>query len=385
MNDAAVELLGPLTGMEPPGGLAPALRERADRGIIRRGKVLTWADSTGRAEDAPSVFKDLTAWECADSSVQLEDLVAETDQRILLLHGVAFAREFSRSALALDPPSRVRCVLSANETHVTFRFHQIRQGEDWTQPDLDRYSPEKMVVLDIETGWSHLRDAQGCAVDVPELLDRLRPGRSPGWDEAWARLCPHGSVFPASLAALPHLMRLAASWTPAARAEPLLLTGAILSSRERHHHVADVRGRYEAEIFTLRRLAQESLRSSLLLEDTGTYIRLLQALMAFEGLAPWDVHLDGLLSQHYEISCPHCTAVLSLTLGDDGHVATHGTVSTALLPADPQDLEGAALILHRTATRDEQKTVARRLTHLFGQATCPNCGTLVSIAERVTG
>jgi hypothetical protein len=385
MNDAAVDLLGPMTGMEPPGGLAPGLRGRADCGILRRGKVLTWADSTSRAEDAPSVFQDLTSWECADSSFRLEDLVAETDQRILLLHGIAFAREFSRSALALDPPSKVRCILSANETQVTFRFHQIRQGEDWIQPDLDRYNPEKMIVLDIETGWSHLRDAQGSAVDVPELLDRLRPERSPAWDEAWARLCPHGSVFPASLAALPHLMRLAASWTPAARVEPLLLAGAILGSRERHHQVADVRGRYEVEIFGLRRLTQESLRSSFLLQDTGTYIRLLQALMAFEGRGPWDSLLDGLIVQEYEISCPRCAAGLSLTLGDRGYVATHGDASTALLPAEPQDLNGTALALHRTAIRDQQKTVAVQLTHLFGQATCPRCDTLISIAEQVTG
>jgi hypothetical protein len=347
--------------------------------------VLTWADSTSRAEDAPSVFKDLTAWECADSSFHLEDLVAEPDQRILLLHGVAFAREFSRSALALDPPSRVRCILSADETHVTFRFHQIRQGEDRHQPDLDRYSPEKLVVLDIETGWSHLRDARGSAVDVPELLGRLRPERSPAWDEAWARLCPHGSVFPAGFAALPHLMRLAASWTPAARVEPLLLAGAILCSRAGHSH-AEVRGRYEVEIFTLRRLTQESLRSSFLLQDTGTYVRLLQALAAFEGLGPWDARLDGLIAQEYGISCPHCATGLSVVLGDHAHVAGHdGVTTTALLPADPQNLEGAALVLHRTATRDQQKTVARQLGYLFGQATCPSCGVLISIAEQITG
>ena len=192
-------------------------------------------------------------------------------------------------------------------------------------------------------------------------------------------------MFPASLAALPHLVRLAASWTPAARAEPLLLAGAILGSGERHHQVADVRGRYEIEIFALRRLTQESLRSSFLLGDTGTYVRLLQALMAFEGPGGLDSRLDGLIAQEYEISCPHCTAELSLTLGDRGYAATYGDVSTALLPADPVDLRGAALALHRTATRDQQKTVARQLTHLFGQATCPRCGALISIAEQVTG
>jgi len=32
----------------------------------------------------------------------------------------------------------------------TFRFHQIRPGEDWTAGDLDGYQMEKVIVLDIE-------------------------------------------------------------------------------------------------------------------------------------------------------------------------------------------------------------------------------------------
>lgn len=101
MNDAAADLLGVLNGLadiEPPGGLAPGLRERTAQGIVRREKVLTWASSVGGAAGAPSFFNDLTAWECADSSFHLEDVVpvdvltvdnapviSEDDQRILLL------------------------------------------------------------------------------------------------------------------------------------------------------------------------------------------------------------------------------------------------------------------------------------------------------------
>lgn len=166
MNDAAVEALRLLSGLgalAPPDGLSPDLRERAARGIVRRGEVLTWADSTGGAADAPSFFPDLTAWECSDTSFHLEDsvpvevatvddapVISEEDQRILLLHGVAFAMEFSQQVYALDPPSPVRCILGANETNASFRFHQIRPGENWNLPDLDGYRSEKMVVIDIE-------------------------------------------------------------------------------------------------------------------------------------------------------------------------------------------------------------------------------------------
>lgn len=166
MNDAAATMLGILNGLagiEPPGGLAPALRERAAQGIVRRGKVLTWASSVAGAADAPSFFKDLTAWECSDSSFHLEDavsvdvrsvddapLISEADQRILLLHGVAFALEFSRLVYALDAPSPVRCILGVNDSNATFRFHQIRSGESWNAPDLDTYRLDKMVVIDVE-------------------------------------------------------------------------------------------------------------------------------------------------------------------------------------------------------------------------------------------
>lgn len=166
MNDAAAGTLGVLSGsatIAPPGGLTPGLRERAEQGIVRRGKVLTWTTSVEDAAGAPSFFKDLTAWECSASSFHLEEFVpvgvdivddapviSEDDQRILLTHGVAFALEFGRLVYALDPPSPVRCIVGANETNATFRFHQIRPGESWNLPDLDGYRLDKMVVIDIE-------------------------------------------------------------------------------------------------------------------------------------------------------------------------------------------------------------------------------------------
>ncbi|MFC8828198.1 hypothetical protein ACFT9I_22960 [Streptomyces sp. NPDC057137] len=166
MNDAAVRALGVLSGpaaVTPPGGLAPGLRDQLAGGISRRGSVLTWADSVGNAAGAPSIFGDLTGWECSDSSFHLEDHVpvhvalvdstpriTEDDQRILLLHGIAFALEFGRLIHGLDPPGPVRCIVAANETNGTFRFHQIRPGEFWNYPELDRYQSEKMVVIDFE-------------------------------------------------------------------------------------------------------------------------------------------------------------------------------------------------------------------------------------------
>ncbi|MEV4639701.1 hypothetical protein AB0J80_20320 [Actinoplanes sp. NPDC049548] len=167
VNDAAAQALG-LSGAlrcpAPAGGLATGLQQRLDRGLSRRGAVLTWADSVADAGSAPSSFENLTAWECADSSFHIEDfvpvdvaivddapLISDGDQRILLVHGCAFALEFGRLVSTLDPPSPVRCIVAVNDTNATFRFHQMREGESWIMPELDSYRGEKVVVLDVET------------------------------------------------------------------------------------------------------------------------------------------------------------------------------------------------------------------------------------------
>ena len=166
MNDLAADALGMWAGQavfSPPGGLAPGLRQRIAVGVLRQGKVLTWADSAGSADGAPSQFPDLTAWECADSSLHLEDFVpvkvpvidytpqiSEADQRVLLLHGMALAIALSGLVRGLEQPTPVRCIIGANDTNATFRFHQIRPGEFWNAGDLDSYQRDKLIVVDIE-------------------------------------------------------------------------------------------------------------------------------------------------------------------------------------------------------------------------------------------
>ncbi|MER6582508.1 hypothetical protein [Nonomuraea sp. NPDC001023] len=183
MNDSAAGLLGMPGGSglpAPPGGLAPGLRERVAQGLVRRGAVLGWAASTDGAERAPAPFHDLTGWECDRSSLHLEDFVpvqvvtvghvpviGDEGQRVLLLHGVALALEVGRLARALHPPVPVRCVVSANETSATFRFHRIRPGESWNAADLDGYAGDKVIVVD--RGWfaafQERPDGPGAAYD----------------------------------------------------------------------------------------------------------------------------------------------------------------------------------------------------------------------------
>ncbi|MDT0270209.1 hypothetical protein RM844_28455 [Streptomyces sp. DSM 44915] len=163
LNDTAARLLhGPAgPAAAPTDGLAPGLRARLAGGIVRRGPVLTWADSPGDATAAPGPHPDLTGWECADSALHLTDLVPvevalvddvpqldPAGQRLLLRQGLGLALGFGELVRGLGAPARVRCVLGVNETGGTFRFHQVRAGESWHHPDLDGYHPEAVCVLE---------------------------------------------------------------------------------------------------------------------------------------------------------------------------------------------------------------------------------------------
>lgn len=139
LNDDAVQLLGLLLDgtlpLIPSGGLVPGLEDIIARGIVRRGQVLVWADSVGAAERASTIFHDLTSWECANSSLHLEDsvpvhietvddapVISEAGQKTLLINGLAFGFRFAQLVQSIDEPSPVRCIIAANETNATFRF-----------------------------------------------------------------------------------------------------------------------------------------------------------------------------------------------------------------------------------------------------------------------
>ena len=69
-----------------------------------------------------------------------------------------------------------------------------------------------MVPLD-SPQWSALRHAYGPAADLPPLLRsvasdvaRSDAGEGTPWFELWSALCHQGDVYPASFAAVPHLV-----------------------------------------------------------------------------------------------------------------------------------------------------------------------------------
>ncbi|MFD9716769.1 hypothetical protein [Streptomyces sp. NPDC059076] len=237
------------------------------------------------------------------------------------------------------------------------------------------------------TDWSQLKDAFGSAVGVPALLDRFEAAPSSVWPELMDRLCPQlDSAFTASFAALPRLARIAAAQEPEQRSWALIAAGVIVSCARRSPDGSDIRTTHASTIAELAGLTDECLGAVL---EPQTYVLLLQAALAFDGVTVWDELLDGLVEGEYEVSCPHCGVELFLTLGGAGHFSSteeqglDGGGRRPLRPKAPQDLRGPSERLHQRAMSDGHKEVAEAIAHLFGDAECGDCGTVFPVAERV--
>jgi hypothetical protein len=245
------------------------------------------------------------------------------------------------------------------------------------------------------TDWSQLTHAYGSAEDVPDLLNRVQPreGARGGnvWNDLWSRLCHQGAVHAASYAALPALTQLAREWSPGERVDPLVLAGAIVASTDRPYGEPAPQVAYPTQIAELITLTEEALQHPGLAEDPGTYLELLAALLAFEGVEVWGEHLDGIINEEFEVPCPQCEAEIFVVFGrygyfsttDDMYMSNTSSKRIPLRPADPSALEGLGRRLYARALADGHPDLANKLTYVFGHAECVECGTLFSVDEAV--
>ena len=243
------------------------------------------------------------------------------------------------------------------------------------------------------TDWSQLRHAYGPADDIPGLLARAEPDqRSPVWTELWSRLCHQGTVYPASFPALSMLTEIAGRWSSAERTMPLALAGDIVASVDQPYGDVDPQVSYPLEIARLRALTEETLQSAELADDSSTYVYMLKALLAFEGVEVWGEQLDGLNTEEYEVACPRCDEESFVAFGRYGAFTTHDSMYVRdtdsprlpLLPADPAELVGIGKRLHARAIADGHPDVATKLTYVFGRADCPTCGERFRVDDAIS-
>ena len=165
-------------------------------------------------------------------------------------------------------------------------------------------------MLDLDSDrWHELRHAYGAASGIPALLRGLQTAevrsvehdRDP-WFSLWSALCHQDDVYPASFAALPHIVAAAGTRSPADRAEFLVLAGTIESIRHRRSLPVprDLAQSYADALRVAVPLALEALG----VESDATWFRGgLGALAAFRGFPELGAALSEL---QRDIDCPQC-------------------------------------------------------------------------------
>lgn len=238
------------------------------------------------------------------------------------------------------------------------------------------------------TDWATLTHAYGSAEDIPDLLAALEESPSTVlWTALWSRLWHQGDTYSASYAALPWFAGYAAACERPVgeRDQALIMAGSIFAESAHTEGAGQIRVRHGRPVATLHRVALE--RTSGPADD---YVYLLQALMAFEDVPVWGENLDGLGDGEYEVSCPGCSSDLFIVISEQyGYVATSGdhisgdVARTPLRPTAVKALDPLPRRLHALALNAREETLALGLTHLFGEADCPDCGAAFSVASRV--
>jgi hypothetical protein len=106
-------------------------------------------------------FADLTYRESQRNSWHLDDHpdvhveidnngtphITYEDQVLMLKHGIVLSRIVRDLARALPDRPPTCCITATNHTNGTFRFHQLRPGEQWINDDLDVYTEDMIVWL----------------------------------------------------------------------------------------------------------------------------------------------------------------------------------------------------------------------------------------------
>ena len=161
-----------------------------------------------------------------------------------------------------------------------------------------------MLSLD-DPKWNELKDAYGSASDVPEMLKRLyaNPTDKELLNDLWSSLCHQGTIYSASLPAVPHIVSAVTNSTLEDRVGPLLLAGAIAESLGRPTEGLKADPVFDEYCSKAVELLTDSIKYANLVDDELRYS--LSALAAFLK----DSKLANLLATaDCGCECPKCGA-----------------------------------------------------------------------------
>jgi hypothetical protein len=248
-------------------------------------------------------------------------------------------------------------------------------------------------VLPLEAAeWRLLHHAYGPAGDTPGHLARLAAGDESAIEELWSSLCHQESVYPASIAAVPHLVRAARRDVPAKiRVHALVLVGSIRAwvGRSTLDEVsADLRAGYEAALPEALATIETALDGPV---DPVDGVYLLQAAAALAGHLGAGRVLDGFATREFTCECPSCGGdVYVWPVEGRLGVAARDPVGEPSIPFVPVELAAPTpghadtyAWLRREVERPGVGWLAPLLDGLFGRVPCPHCGARFALIDRL--
>ncbi|ARE78120.1 hypothetical protein B6R96_32680 [Streptomyces sp. Sge12] len=232
------------------------------------------------------------------------------------------------------------------------------------------------------TDWELMYDSRGDCAHVPELLDRVERDHDPAaWEELERRLTVGAPLaFPASLAALPRLVRLAGSSRRARR-----LAGRIVRYGAATDGCDELFEECTACVIELGRLLDEELRAR-----PEHYLDPFRDLLAARQEYHWAAVLQDCADAAFGVGCPHCPVEVTMVIGTRGHYSTIRTEQLddverrTLRPASPEQLSGTGRWMYEVAVRDGRDALADTIVHLFGRVECPRCASVFTFADAYT-
>ena len=168
-------------------------------------------------------------------------------------------------------------------------------------------------MLDLDSDrWRDLSHAYGAATDIPALLRQLptapvksEDSKREPWFSLWSALCHQSDVYPASFAAVPHIIAASQRRQPTDRAEYLFLAATIESMRHKASSPSlptELESTYLEALQTAVVLTLEALQVE---PDRSWFQGLLAALAAFRGFPELGAAISDL---ERELDCPSCEA-----------------------------------------------------------------------------
>ena len=159
-----------------------------------------------------------------------------------------------------------------------------------------------MISLDSQK-WSQLQDAYGSAERVPDLLKRLYtdPNDDDALNEAWSTLCHQGTIYSASIAAVPHLVSSVTHQTLKGRLGVLILVGSITECLDKPTETLEADTDFEQYKMEAIELLTDSIKYANLLDyELRHSLSSLAALLGDSKLATVISNIDC------GVECPKC-------------------------------------------------------------------------------